>query len=69
MFDREFVKTGAFDKEFSRWLHEAFELRQRADYREMVTVSYDRARDVLSNAGVFLEGVRKRVLEEPQPAP
>ncbi|MCP4399848.1 MAG: HEPN domain-containing protein, partial [bacterium] len=32
-FNREFVKTGLIDKEFSRWLHEAFDLRQRSDYR------------------------------------
>jgi len=32
LFDKEFVKPGAFTKDFSRWLHEAFDLRQRADY-------------------------------------
>lgn len=30
-FDKEFVKAGVFSKEFSRWLHEAFDLRQRSD--------------------------------------
>jgi uncharacterized protein (UPF0332 family) len=32
LFDKEFVKAGMFDKDFSRWLHEAFDLRQRSDY-------------------------------------
>ena len=27
LFDKEFVKTGMFKKEFSRWLHDAFDLR------------------------------------------
>jgi uncharacterized protein (UPF0332 family) len=31
LFDKEFVKTGVCLKEFSRWLHEAFDLRQRSD--------------------------------------
>ena len=38
-FDREFIKKGVFDRELSAWLHEAFDLRQRADYREMFSVS------------------------------
>jgi len=32
LFDKEFVKTGTFKKECSRWLHSAFDLRQRSDY-------------------------------------
>ena len=32
LFDKEFVKAGTFNKDFSRWLHEAFDLRQRSDY-------------------------------------
>lgn len=32
LFDREFVKKGIFSKDFSRWLHLAFDLRQRCDY-------------------------------------
>lgn len=32
LFDKEFVKSGVFQKEFSRWLHDAFDLRQRSDY-------------------------------------
>jgi uncharacterized protein (UPF0332 family) len=29
LFDKEFVKKGTFPKELSRWLHAAFDLRQR----------------------------------------
>ena len=50
MFNREFVKRGIFKKDFSRWLQTAFGFRQRADYREMFTVSYERARGVLEQA-------------------
>ena len=30
IFDKEFVKEGVFPKEFSRWIHGAFDLRQRS---------------------------------------
>jgi len=32
LFDRDFVKQGVFKKNYSRWLHDAFDLRQRSDY-------------------------------------
>ena len=32
LFDRDFVKQGIFKKDCSRWLHDAFDLRQRSDY-------------------------------------
>lgn len=57
-FDREFVKQSLFDREFSRWLHEAFDLRQRSDYRELFTVSRERVSQVLDNAEHFASGVR-----------
>jgi uncharacterized protein (UPF0332 family) len=34
LFDREFVKSGVFPREFSKVLHRAFELRQKGDYTE-----------------------------------
>ena len=61
LFDREFVKTGGFDKDFSRWLHEAFDLRQRADYRELVTVSAEQAKETLEHAQTFVAGVKNQI--------
>ena len=39
LFDREFVKTGVFPRDFSRSLRLAFDRRQTHDYGEMVQVS------------------------------
>ena len=64
IFNREFVKQNIFDKEFSRWLQEAFDLRQRADYREMFTVSSERAKVVLENARSFVEEVKRKLSED-----
>lgn len=59
IFDREFVKKGVFPKEFSKWLHEAFDLRQRADYTELFTISRERTAEILRNAELFTAGVRR----------
>jgi uncharacterized protein (UPF0332 family) len=58
VFNREFVKKGIFPRDFSRWLQEAFDLRQRADYRELFAVTQDRTERVLAHAKEFLVGVR-----------
>ncbi len=39
LFDREFIKTGIFEREFSKVLHRAFELRQKGDYMEQTEVT------------------------------
>ena len=38
-FDREFVKTGIFEENLSRSLHQAFESRQQSDYGKIFEVS------------------------------
>jgi uncharacterized protein (UPF0332 family) len=63
MFNRQFVKKGMFDKEFSRWLQEAFDLRQRADYREMFSVSYERTNSVLEHAYTFVNELKRQIEE------
>lgn len=67
LFDREFIKTGLIDREFSAWIHEAFDLRQRADYREMFTVSKERAEEVCQNARQFVMEVRAHLAAQASP--
>jgi len=64
VFNREFVKKGVFDKELSSWLQEAFDLRQRADYRELFTVSPERAEKVLSQARTFVSEIRTAIIKK-----
>jgi uncharacterized protein (UPF0332 family) len=61
LFDQEYVKTGIFDKDLSRWLHDAFDFRQRADYREMFHISHDQAKLVIEHAASFLSAVRSHL--------
>jgi len=57
LFDTEFVKKGLFGRDFSRWLHEAFDLRQRSDYAADVPISVEEGAIVLDRARAFVEGV------------
>jgi uncharacterized protein (UPF0332 family) len=64
VFNREFVKKGIFDKELSSWLQEAFDLRQRADYRELFTVSSERTEKVLNQARTFVAEVKTAITKK-----
>lgn len=64
LFDKEFVKTGMFKREFSRWLHDAFDLRQRSDYAAQVQVSKEEASQMLAQAKAFVAGVKSKLMEE-----
>jgi len=61
LFDREFVKTGAFSKEFSRWLHEAFDLRQRSDYSPQFQATQEDARRTLNQAVSFVTEIKAKL--------
>ena len=61
LFDRKYVKNGIFAKDYSKWLHEAFDLRQRADYREMFKISFERAKTVLENATSFVAAINDHI--------
>ena len=55
------MKKGICGKNFSRWLQEAFDLRRRADYREMYTVSQERANAVLDHAKAFVKEIKRQI--------
>ena len=56
--DRDFVKQGIFKKEYSRWLHDAFDLRQRSDYAAEYHVSPEDAESTMKNAETFVAKVK-----------
>jgi hypothetical protein len=47
LFDREFVKKGTIEKEFSRNLHRLFDLRQDSDYGDLFEADAEKAKEVL----------------------
>ncbi len=64
LFDRDFVKQGIFKKDYSRWLHDAFDLRQRSDYAADYRATRDDADKTLENAESFVNEVKKVLLKE-----
>jgi len=64
LFDRDFVKLGIFKKDYSRWLHDAFDLRQRSDYAAEYHVSGEEAEKTLKNAESFVDEVKKVLSKE-----
>jgi uncharacterized protein (UPF0332 family) len=64
LFDRDFVKQGIFKKDFSRWLHDAFDLRQRSDYAAEYHVSGEETDKTLKNAESFVGEVKKVLAKE-----
>ncbi len=68
LFDREFVRSGVFDRELSAWLHTAFDMRLNADYKELVTISREEAAMALRQATSFMSRVKSylnQLLTEP----
>ena len=63
LFDREFVKKGIFTKDFSRWIHDAFDLRQRSDYAAEYHPAKDEATKTFKNAEIFVKEVKKVALK------
>jgi uncharacterized protein (UPF0332 family) len=61
LFDREFVKPGIFPREFSRWLHAAFDLRQRSDYGPGQVVSSEEATTGLGNARLVVASIAEKL--------
>lgn len=60
LFDREFIKSGGiFDKEMSKTLHRAFELRQKGDYMEGVEVTKEDVDEIFPKTMDFVEKVKK----------
>lgn len=54
-FQKEYIKTGIFDKKYSKYLQSAFQIRNNCDYNDFFIVSandaqeqYDRAVELLS---------------------
>lgn len=63
LFDREFIKCGIFDKELSKTLHRAFELRQKGDYMEQAEVAKNDVDEMLPKTKDFVNKVKGYLLK------
>lgn len=65
-FQKEYVKAGAFDKLYSKYLSQAFQIRNQADYEDFYIVSqkdameqYKKADEFVKVVEAYLEGERQ----------
>lgn len=57
IFDADFILPGVFERKFSQWLHEAFNLRTRADYQDFFDATEKEATLTLDHAKQFVDTV------------
>ena len=62
-FQKEFVKTGKFDKKYSKYISQAFQIRNNTDYADFFIVSMQDAKEQYDKAKEFLEVIEKYIAE------
>ena len=62
--NREFVKTGIFDRQLSKILDTAFRLREKADYDDFFIVSHTEAEEQAEKAEKVIEMVEPYLREK-----
>ncbi len=63
-FSERLVASGVLEREYSRDLTKAFEVRQECTYEAYASLSRDEVHDLLARAVRFLERIKKLVVEE-----
>lgn len=58
-FQKEFIKTGKFDKKYSKYISQAFQIRNNTDYADFFIVSAQDAKEQYEKASEFLEVIVK----------
>ena len=58
-FNQQYVKTGVFEKEASKIIRGASELREQADYEDFYSATREEAESVLNGAHGFINMVEK----------
>ena len=59
LFDRLYVHTDVFPRDFSKWLRRAFDLRTRCDYGTTVPITAEEASEQVEHAAAFLAAIQK----------
>ncbi len=62
-FQKNYVKSGIFGKEYSKILTEAFQIRSDSDYDDYYMISKEEVEEQIKNAGFFFDGIMKYVNE------
>lgn len=63
-FQKEYVKTGIFDKQYSKYLQSAFQIRNNCDYDDFFIVSKQDAEEQYERAVAMLQVIYEWLLTE-----
>lgn len=63
-FQKEYIKTGEFDKKYSKYLQAAFQIRNNCDYSDFFIVSREDAEEQYQHALEMLKNIRPDKNEE-----
>lgn len=58
-FQREYIKSGIFDKMYSKYLSQAFQVRNNTDYADFFIISQDEAQEQYDRAVDFCCRIKK----------
>lgn len=62
-FQKEYIKTGIFEKKYSKYIQTAFQVRNSSDYDDFYIVSVTEAQEQANKAKELLETVGKYLQE------
>lgn len=58
-FQKEYIKTGKLDKKYSKYISQAFQVRNNTDYADFFLVSQEDTKEQYEKACEFYEAIRK----------
>lgn len=58
-FQKEYIKTGKFDKKYSKYISQAFQIRNNTDYADFFLVSSKDAQEQYQRAEEFVQAVEE----------
>lgn len=61
-FNRHFIKGGLIPKDLGRAVNKAFDIRQRGDYREQITLDHNQVAPFIDWAGKLIKSVKDFLL-------
>ncbi|MBQ7925331.1 MAG: HEPN domain-containing protein [Lachnospiraceae bacterium] len=65
-FQKEFIKTGIFDKKYSKYLQQAFQIRNSSDYDDFFIVSRQDAEEQYKSAAELVAVIEEYMKESKQ---
>lgn len=63
-FQKEYIKTGKIDKKYSKYIQNAFQIRNSCDYDDFYIVSASDAKEQLDNATEMIEMIKDFLKKE-----